>query len=165
MATATWIKSLLDEQGVPYEERRHPEVFTAQEVAQREHVSGHRLAKVVALMADGTPVEAVLPASVGGFQRPGLLEAFTPRRGEKNFADRGRQRVDGVRAHFLRVEQHPVRKAPIRFGHGDARAIIRRHAREHPTAAAFMRRQTRGEQLGRELVLVTGLTPQQQRQR
>lgn len=63
MATATWIKTLLDEQGVSYEERRHPEAFTAQQVAQREHVSGHRLAKVVALMADGQPVEAVLPAS------------------------------------------------------------------------------------------------------
>jgi Ala-tRNA(Pro) deacylase len=32
-------------------------------VAQREHVSGHRVAKVVCVMADGRPVELVLPAS------------------------------------------------------------------------------------------------------
>ena len=45
MATASWIKSLLDQRGVPYEELHHREVFTAQEVARSEHVSGHRLAK------------------------------------------------------------------------------------------------------------------------
>jgi Ala-tRNA(Pro) deacylase len=32
-------------------------------VAQREHVSGHRVAKVVVMMADGEPVELILPAS------------------------------------------------------------------------------------------------------
>jgi Ala-tRNA(Pro) deacylase len=38
-------------------------VYTAQEVAQREHVSGHRVAKVVVVMADRQPVELILPAS------------------------------------------------------------------------------------------------------
>jgi Ala-tRNA(Pro) deacylase len=38
-------------------------VYTAQEVAQREHFSGHRLAKVVVVMADDRPVELILPAS------------------------------------------------------------------------------------------------------
>jgi len=32
-------------------------------VAQREHVSGHHVAKVVVIMADGFPLELVLPAS------------------------------------------------------------------------------------------------------
>jgi Ala-tRNA(Pro) deacylase len=63
MATATWIKSELDEHGVPYEELHHPEAFTAQELAHREHVSGHRVAKVVIVIADDRPVELVLPAS------------------------------------------------------------------------------------------------------
>lgn len=63
MATATWIKDLLEEQGVAFEEMHHREVFTAQEVAQSEHVSGHRLAKVVIVIADGQPVELVIPAS------------------------------------------------------------------------------------------------------
>jgi Ala-tRNA(Pro) deacylase len=49
--------------GIPFQELHHPEVYTAQEVAQREHVSGHRVAKVVVVMADGAPVELVLPAS------------------------------------------------------------------------------------------------------
>jgi Ala-tRNA(Pro) deacylase len=54
---------MLELRGVPFEELRHARVYTAQEVAQREHVSGHRVAKVVVVMADGRPVEVVLPAS------------------------------------------------------------------------------------------------------
>jgi Ala-tRNA(Pro) deacylase len=49
--------------GIPFEELHHPEAYTAQEVAQREHFSGHRVAKVVVVMADGRPVELILPAS------------------------------------------------------------------------------------------------------
>ncbi len=63
MATAAWIKTMLDKRGVAYEERHHRPAFTAQEVAQSEHVSGHQLAKVVIVMADGRPVELVLPAT------------------------------------------------------------------------------------------------------
>jgi len=63
MATATWIKSVLGRRGVAYEELRHRVAFTAQEVAQSEHVSGHCLAKVVIVLADGRPVELILPAS------------------------------------------------------------------------------------------------------
>jgi len=63
MLTATWIRNMLDEKGVPYEERHHPEVYTSQAVAQREHVSGHRVVKVVAVMAGGRPYALVLPAS------------------------------------------------------------------------------------------------------
>jgi Ala-tRNA(Pro) deacylase len=63
MATATWIKNELEQQGVAYEETHHPEVFTSQAVAQCEHISGHHMAKVVAVMADGRPVELILPAS------------------------------------------------------------------------------------------------------
>jgi Ala-tRNA(Pro) deacylase len=63
MATAQWIRSTLQQRGVAFEELHHPEAFTAQRVAQAEHVSGHRVAKVVVVMADGRPVELVLPAS------------------------------------------------------------------------------------------------------
>jgi Ala-tRNA(Pro) deacylase len=54
---------MLERRGIPFEELYHPEVYTAQEVAQREHVSGHRVAKVVVVMVDGRPVELILPAS------------------------------------------------------------------------------------------------------
>jgi Ala-tRNA(Pro) deacylase len=37
--------------------------FTAQEVAQSQHVSGDCLAKVVVVLADGRPVELIVPAS------------------------------------------------------------------------------------------------------
>jgi len=63
MATATWIRDELDQRGVAYEELHHRDAFTAQQVAQAEHVSGHRVAKVVCIMVEGQPVELVLPAS------------------------------------------------------------------------------------------------------
>ena len=63
MATATWIRNELDSRGLAYQELQHPDAYTAQEVAQGEHVSGHRVAKVVGVMADDRPVEVVLPAS------------------------------------------------------------------------------------------------------
>jgi Ala-tRNA(Pro) deacylase len=58
-----WIRKMLELRGIPFEELHHSEVYTMQEVAKREHFSGHRVAKVVVVMADGHPVELVLPAS------------------------------------------------------------------------------------------------------
>jgi Ala-tRNA(Pro) deacylase len=78
MATATWIKEFLDRRGVAYEEMQHPEVFTSQEVAQTERISGHRLAKVVVVLADGRPVELIVPAS-----RRVVLEQARERLGAK----------------------------------------------------------------------------------
>jgi Ala-tRNA(Pro) deacylase len=63
MATPMWIRKMLEMRGIPFEEMHHAEAYTAQELAQREHVSGHRVAKVVVVMADGRPVELILPAS------------------------------------------------------------------------------------------------------
>src|SRR5262245_14533397 len=63
MSASTWVKHELDKQGCSYEERHHADAFTAQALAEREHMSGHRVAKVVIVMADGRPVELVLPAS------------------------------------------------------------------------------------------------------
>jgi Ala-tRNA(Pro) deacylase len=63
MAAASWIRTLLEKRGVRFEERHHREAYTAQEVAQCEHISGHRLAKVVLVIADGKPIELILPAS------------------------------------------------------------------------------------------------------
>jgi Ala-tRNA(Pro) deacylase len=63
MATPMWIRTMLELRGIPFEEVHHAEVYTAQEVAQREHFSGHRVAKVVVIMVDGRPVELILPAS------------------------------------------------------------------------------------------------------
>jgi Ala-tRNA(Pro) deacylase len=63
MATLGWIRELLQRRQVPFEEVHHEPVFTAQELAHSEHVSGHRVAKVVMVWADGRLVELVLPAS------------------------------------------------------------------------------------------------------
>jgi Ala-tRNA(Pro) deacylase len=58
-----WIKRMLDNRGIAYREQHHRQAYTAQEVAQREHMSGHRVAKVVVAVADGKIVELILPAS------------------------------------------------------------------------------------------------------
>jgi Ala-tRNA(Pro) deacylase len=63
MSTATWIRDELEQHHVAFDERHHREAYTAQAVAQQEHISGHHVAKVVIVIADGRPVELVLPAS------------------------------------------------------------------------------------------------------
>jgi Ala-tRNA(Pro) deacylase len=63
MATVGWVRKELDDNGISYEELEHNEAFTAQELAQREHMTGHRVVKVVALIVDGKPVELILPAT------------------------------------------------------------------------------------------------------
>lgn len=63
MATPKWLRSMFQARGIRYVELHHREVPTAQEVAHEEHISGHRVAKVVVVMADGRPAELVLPAS------------------------------------------------------------------------------------------------------
>jgi Ala-tRNA(Pro) deacylase len=63
MASTSWIKDMLEKRGVAYELLHHRVAFTAQEVAQTEHISGNSVAKVVVAIADGRPVELILPAS------------------------------------------------------------------------------------------------------
>jgi Ala-tRNA(Pro) deacylase len=63
MSLPRWISTTLEAEHVPYRIRHHRPCFTAQEVAAAEHVSGHRFAKVVAVMADDEMVFVVLPAS------------------------------------------------------------------------------------------------------
>ena len=47
---------------MPYVTLRHPPAFTAPEIAQVAHIPGRRSAKVVICIADGQPVQAVVPA-------------------------------------------------------------------------------------------------------
>jgi Ala-tRNA(Pro) deacylase len=63
MATPERVRKVLRLRGVPFEELHNREAYTAQEVAHLEHFSGHRVAKVVVVMAGGRPVELVLPAT------------------------------------------------------------------------------------------------------
>lgn len=63
MAAKRWIRRMLERRGISYEVFHHAPAYTAQEVAASEHLSGHRLAKVVVVIADERPVELVLPAS------------------------------------------------------------------------------------------------------
>jgi Ala-tRNA(Pro) deacylase len=53
----------LDENGVNYELIEHAEAYTAQEVADKAHVSGKQFAKTVMVKLDGEMAMAVLPAA------------------------------------------------------------------------------------------------------
>lgn len=57
------VQELLDEQGVAYEVIPHEHVYTAQEVAAAEHVTGHMFAKTVIVKAGEDAFMLVLPAS------------------------------------------------------------------------------------------------------
>lgn len=63
MSTQSWITKLLERHGVAYEDRRHDDAFTAQQVAEQEHFSGRRVVKVVVVVADDRMIELVLPAN------------------------------------------------------------------------------------------------------
>jgi Ala-tRNA(Pro) deacylase len=54
---------LLKEQDVPFQLHHHPAAYTAQEVAEKEHVPGDHVAKVVLAVADGRQVMLALPAT------------------------------------------------------------------------------------------------------
>ncbi len=62
MPMLTKLTEFLDANGVPYEVRLHRRAFTAQEVAEAEHIPGREMAKVVMLRDDRGFVMAVLPA-------------------------------------------------------------------------------------------------------
>lgn len=62
MPILTKLRDFLDKNGVKYEVITHRQAFTAQEVAEAQHVKGRDLAKVVMLRSGGEFVMAVLPA-------------------------------------------------------------------------------------------------------
>jgi Ala-tRNA(Pro) deacylase len=62
MAVAQNVASLLKTSGISYEILKHPQAFTAQEVAATVHVTGKEIAKTVVVNADGKYVMAVIPA-------------------------------------------------------------------------------------------------------
>jgi Ala-tRNA(Pro) deacylase len=63
MAVSVWIEKTLRQHHIPFEEVKHTPAYTAQELAQQEHVSGHKVAKLVVVIADGHPHGLILPAS------------------------------------------------------------------------------------------------------
>src|SRR5438067_9878716 len=52
----------LDGNKISYQILRHPEAFTAQRIAQAEHVKGRRHAKVVMVKSEAQHLMVVLPA-------------------------------------------------------------------------------------------------------
>ncbi len=62
MPILTKLREYLDTQNVPYEVLSHRQAFTAQEVAQAQHVPGRDLAKVVMVRSGGAFVMLVIPA-------------------------------------------------------------------------------------------------------
>jgi len=64
MAIPSYISRYLDSQNVEYQVCRHSPAYTAQGVAQAQHLSGRRIAKVVMVRPDvGKMLMAVVPAN------------------------------------------------------------------------------------------------------
>jgi len=63
MPIPTRISEYLDSQHVSYQSYKHSPAYTAQGIAQAQHVSGKKVAKVVMIMADNRLIMAVVPAS------------------------------------------------------------------------------------------------------
>ena len=64
MDCKTRLETYLRENGVPYSLHHHPPAFTAQAVAESEHVSGRAVAKVVIVFRDDNMTMLALPASL-----------------------------------------------------------------------------------------------------
>ena len=62
MAIVSSVEQFLKSNGVDYRVVKHPLAFTAQEDAALTHVRGREWAKTVVCLADGEPIQAVLPA-------------------------------------------------------------------------------------------------------
>jgi len=62
MASPNALKSYLEQKKIRYEVLKHPEAFTAQEVAHAIHKTGKVLAKTVVVDANGNHVMVVVPA-------------------------------------------------------------------------------------------------------
>ena len=56
------LEAYLRGRGIPYQLQHHPAAYSAQHVAQSEHVPGRLVAKVVVVLADGKLAMLVLPA-------------------------------------------------------------------------------------------------------
>lgn len=63
MTVAHRLERLLEERGATFEVIDHPPAYTAQEEAAASHVSGRHWAKTVAVLIDGAPALAVVPAT------------------------------------------------------------------------------------------------------
>lgn len=63
MSVTTRLEKLLEESGAAFEVIDHPLAFTAQEEAAASHVPGRHWAKTVAVLVDGEPAIAVVPAT------------------------------------------------------------------------------------------------------
>jgi len=57
------LEQYLCDNHVMYQIQHHPQAYTAQSIAECEHISGNKVAKSVVVFADNKPVLLVLPAS------------------------------------------------------------------------------------------------------
>jgi Ala-tRNA(Pro) deacylase len=57
------LETYLRENQVPFQEQQHEKAFSAQRIAESEHISSKKFAKSVVAVADGKMIQLVLPAS------------------------------------------------------------------------------------------------------
>lgn len=64
MAIAASVGDFLKRERIPYRTITHPVAYTAQEEAAVAHVPGRQWAKTVVCVADGRPIQVVVPADM-----------------------------------------------------------------------------------------------------
>jgi Ala-tRNA(Pro) deacylase len=57
------LEQYLRGQQVSYQIQHHPVTFTAQQIAEYEHISGKKVAKSVVVLVDGKMIQLVIPAA------------------------------------------------------------------------------------------------------
>src|SRR5947208_3213735 len=57
------LEQYLRQEQVPYQIQHHPVAFTAQQIAESEHISGRKVVKSVVVLADHKLILLALPAS------------------------------------------------------------------------------------------------------
>jgi Ala-tRNA(Pro) deacylase len=91
MSIPAHISNYLDSQHIPYQSYMHSRAYTAQGIAQAQHLSGKKLAKVVMIVVGGKKlIMTVVPAShrvdldrLGGVLKTGSIRLAT----EEEFSD------------------------------------------------------------------------------
>lgn len=58
------LEAYLKDNQVPYQTQQHSQAFSAQKIAESEHISGHKVAKVVIVLVDNRMVALVLPGTL-----------------------------------------------------------------------------------------------------
>ena len=129
------LQSVLDQMGVNYRVSHHPTAYTAQMLAEAEHVPGRKVIKPVVVQADGEFVMCALPASYRCAARPAAMQPGPPAYGPSSVG-----RPVASRTSWLRPWMREMRCYHARFATAIAALTpFHRAPAAHPGVSSAMR--------------------------